>query len=180
MNSTAKLAYIILAIVIGYFFVYSPLGELTSLAGKKQEYETSLAMVKNIENVKNELSTKFNGISANDKKNIDIVLPNSLDFVRLISQIDAVAAGYGISIGGISSKGISSPVGASVGDAGVEKPYNSATINFTFTASYEKFNAFMDELGRSMRILDIRSMRLASGKDGIYSYSVEFETYWLK
>jgi hypothetical protein len=105
--------------------------------------------------------------------------------VKLISQIDAVAAGYGISIGSITVKGQSAPAGNSIGEAQPPKPYESAVIGFTFKSSYENFNTFMNMLGKSMRILDIKSMKLDANKSkddkalGIYLYGVEFETYWL-
>ncbi len=151
---------------------------------KKQQYEQSLETVSNIENTKNELLTKFNNISAEDKKDIETVLPNSMNFVRLVSQIDAVAAKYGISINKTSSKAINDPSGNSADGTQSAKLYNSATIGFSFDASYDKFNVFMDDLEKSMRVLDIRSVKLNSQKDkdqdNVYSYDIEFETYWLK
>lgn len=65
---------------------------------EKQEYESSLEMVNSIESKKNELLAEFDKISEQDKKNIETILPSSLDFVKLISQIDRVAANYGITI----------------------------------------------------------------------------------
>jgi Tfp pilus assembly protein PilO len=189
MSSTTKLVFIVIAVIVGYFFIYSPMGDLTALMNKKQEYENSMATISNIESVQKGLQDKFNKISDDDKKNIDATLPTSFSFVKLVSQIDALSAGFGISIGNITLKGQSSSVGDSIKTSQPAKPYNSAIIGFSFKSSYENFNAFMNELGRSMRILDIKSMRLESGsvskdaKDvkntGVYSYVVEFETYWL-
>ncbi len=180
MSGISILSYIILTLSIGYAFIYSPMGNLTALLDQKQKYNDSLEMVSNIENKKDELLTKFDTISDTDKKSIETILPSSLDFVRLISQIDAVAAKYGISIDKISSKEISSPAGESTEETQPPKSYQSAIIGFSFIASYDKFNAFMDDLEKSLRILDIRSVKLGIQKDEIYSYSVEFETYWLK
>jgi Tfp pilus assembly protein PilO len=180
MSSTSILAYVVLTLAIGYGFIYSPMGDLTALMDKKQQYNDDLETVSNIENTKKELLTKFNNIPAEDKKNIETVLPNSFNFVRLVSQIDAVAANYGIAIGSITSTGVSASVGESIADAKPKNPYESATIGFSFTASYENFNLFMNDLEKSMRILDIKSVHLTIDKDGNYKYEVEFVTYWLK
>jgi Tfp pilus assembly protein PilO len=180
MSSISIIAYVILTISIGYAFIYSPSGDLTVLMDQKQQYEKSLEMVNNIENTKNELLTKFNNISAAEKKEIETVLPDSLDFVRLVSQIDAVGSKYGISIKSITSREINSSAGTSIKGAEPPKPYNSAAIGFSFDASYDKFNTFMADLEKSMRVLDIKSVKLNSKDTGIYSYTVEFETYWLK
>lgn len=180
MSKLSILSFIVLSISIGYAFTYPAAQELNALMGQKQKYEDTLEAVKNIEAKKNELLTKFNNIPAEDKKNIDTILPNSYNFVRLVSQIDNVAAKYGISIDKITSVDKSSSISGSVSEAQPSKPYNSAIVGFTFTSSYENFNRFIGDLEKSLRILDIRTMRLKSEKDGLYEFTVEFETYWLK
>lgn len=180
MSGTSKLAYFLLTLVIGYVFVYSPFGEIQGLMEKKEKYILSLETISNIENVKNELMTKFNAISEDDKKNINTILPNSVSFVRLISQIDAVAAKHSISIGGIGYQEFSSSGGDSIGTAQPTKPYKSSLISFSFDSGYENFKAFMDDLGKSMQILDIRSVSIGSSKESVYTYNVAFETYWLE
>ena len=71
---------------------------------EKQKYENTLEVVNNIENKKNELLTEFNKISTQDRKNIETILPSSLNFVKLVAQIDKVAMGYGIIVDKFSSK----------------------------------------------------------------------------
>lgn len=180
MNGISILAYLVLALSIGYAFIYPSMGDISALTAEKQKYNDSLEMVSNIESKKNELLAKFDSIPEEDKKEINTILPTSFDFVRLISQIDAVAARNGMSIDKISSKEIGSAVGNSIEEAGPQKPYRSAVIGFSFESSYEKFNVFINDLEKSLRILDVRSIKLNAGEKGTYSYDVEFETYWLK
>jgi len=180
MSSISILSYVILTLSIGYAFVYPSIGDLSALIEEKQKYNESLEMVNNIENRKNELLTKFNSIPAADRKDIETILPDSLNFVKLVSQIDAVAASHGILIDRISSREIDSSSGGSIEETGSQKPYESSVIGFSFDASYDRFNAFMNDLEKSQRILDIKSIRLATKEDGTYSYNVEFEAHWLK
>jgi hypothetical protein len=153
---------------------------LQSLIDQKQGYANTLATIGSIETKKNELATKFGNITETEKKDIETFLPNSLNLVRFISQIDAVAANSGISIGNISSKDTTLAAGEPVEGVTPQGTYNTALIGFSFLASYEAFNAFMNELEKSMRILDINSVKLTSKDKGIYAYDVEFKTYWLK
>jgi len=180
MSNISIIAYLVLALSIGYAFSYPSFQDLNKLLDQKQKYIDALNTINNIENKKNELLTVFNNISDEDKKNIDTVLPSSLDFVKLISQIDNVAAKHGISIDKISSKEMGTSVGDSIENAQPSKPYNSSIIGFSFVASYTDFKAFMDDLEKSLRILDIRSVQLDAQEDGLYSYDVAFEAYWLK
>ena len=180
MSSTSKLIYFILTLSVGYAFAYPSVGELSALMTEKQKQENTVAMITEVEAKKNELLTKYNKISPEDKKYIETVLPDSLDFVKLISQIDTVGSKYGLSINKTSFKETDSAEGDTVSNARPQKPYQSAVISFSFDGSYNQFNNFMNDLGRSLRILDIKSLKLNSADDGIYSYSVEFEVYWLK
>jgi len=178
MSSTSKIAYIILTLAIAYMFIYPSVGEISALTAEKQKYTDTLAMISNIENKKNELLTKFNNISAADRKDIETILPNSLDFVNLISQIDSVAAKYGISIDKVSSK--ETGTSDKSGETTSSQSYQSAIIEFSFDATYEKFNIFLNDLEKSLRILDIKSIKLTTKDNGIYTYNVQFQTYWLK
>lgn len=180
MSSISIIAYIVLTLSVGYAFIYPSFGNINQLLDQKQQYLDSLKMVSNIEDKKDELLTKLGEIPEADRESVETILPSSLNFVRLVSQIDSVASRYGISIDNISSKELSSVTGSSIETAGPSKPYSSATIGFSFDASYDQFQAFLDDLEKSLRILDIRSIELAATETGIYSYSVEFATYWLK
>lgn len=180
MSSTSILAYFILAASVVYVFVYPPYQEISILMGEKEKYDEYLAMAMNVDAKTSQLLTKFNQITPEEKKNIDTVLPDSYNFVRLVSQIDNIAGQYGIKIDRITSRDVSSSVGDSIAEAGPDKQYKSAVIGFSFTATYEKFNEFMAALEKSLRILDIRSVRINTATTGLYTYSVEFEVYWLK
>lgn len=179
MSNTAIVAYVVIALGIGYAFILPNYNDLTLLMEEQQKYEHSLEMVNNIENRKNELLAKFNNISAQDRKDIETVLPSSFNYIRLISQIDAVAARYGISIDRVTSREVDSSNGDSIAGAMPPKPYKSAIIGFAFDATYDKFGGFLSELEDSMRILDIQSINLSAGETGVYTYDVEFQTYWL-
>lgn len=178
MSNTSISAFIILALSIGYVFVYSPMGDLSILKEKKQGYEETLKTISNIEGKKQELLTEFENISEADKQNIDTIVPTSQNFMRLISQIDAVASKYNISISDITSAENSSSDGDSINTAQA-KPYKSVIIGFSFDSSYKNFKLFMNDLEKSLRILDVRSVDLVAGEGGINEYSVNFETYWL-
>lgn len=180
MSSISKLALIVLALCIGYVFIYPSFGNISTLSNQKQKYEDSLQVVNNIESKKQELLTEFNAIPEDERKNVETVLPSSLDFVKLISQIDAVAAKYGISINKITSTEVSSSIGDSIAVAEAPKSYQSSVIGFSFMAPYDKFNYFLSDLEKSLRILDVKTIKIGTQTDGTYTYDVAFETYWLK
>lgn len=180
MFGIPPLGYLMLSLSIGYVFVYSPWSEVSALNDSKDQYTQFMDTISQIETKKNDLQSQFNQISEEDKRDINTVLPNSLDYVKLVSEIDNVAKNYGIIIDKINLNNLDSSVGDSVANAEPSKPYRSAILGFSFVSDYKKAMSFIDELERSMRILDIRSMKIDQETEGGYIYSVQFETYWLK
>jgi Tfp pilus assembly protein PilO len=54
------------------------------------------------------------------------------------------------------------------------------TISFSFTASYQNFLAFLQDIQSSLRILDITHLTVTTNPTGTYTYSIQLTTYWLK
>lgn len=180
MFGIPPLGYLLLSLSVGYVFVYSPWTEVSMLNETKDKYSGFVDTISQIESKKNQLESQFDQISEEDKNDINTVLPTSLDYVRLVSQIDNVAKKYGIIIDKITLSNLDSSIGDSVANAAMPRPYRSAVLGFSFDSDYNKANSFLDELEKSMRILDIRSMKLIKSEKFGYSYNVQFETYWLK
>ena len=181
MSSTSIITFLILSIAVGYIFIMPAYQEIGGLSDQKAKYEDYLATATNIENKTNELKTKFNQISASDKKNIDTVLPDSFDFVKLIAQIDEVAKGQGVRVERTSFRVVDPAVGTSIAEAAPNKSYDSAIVSFSFNASYAGFNNLINSLEKSLRILDVRSVKIGSvAESGLYTFTLELETYWLK
>lgn len=180
MKSTSSLAFIILSLAIIYAFVYPSFGEISMLNAERQKYQASLDTIANIEEQKNQLLTEFNRISEENKASIEAVLPDSLDYTKLVSDIAAMAISHGISLDKIAKRELDSSVGNSIEEAGPPKLYRSGTVTLTFEASYQSFGAFLGDLEESLRVLDLRSAKMDVQQNGLYAYNLEFETYWLE
>lgn len=180
MKTTSILSFLILTLAVAYSFIWPAYSDLGLLRAKKSGYEDSLAMVNNIEMKRNELQSKYDQIPPADKKNIETVVPDNFDFVRLISQIDNVGAKYGISISSIGSRVTDPSVGNSVAEAAPPRAFQSAIISFSFTSSYQAFTSFINDLEKSLRILDIRVLKIDAEDKGVNAYNVELETYWVE
>jgi hypothetical protein len=59
--------------------------------------------------------------------------------------------------------------------------YGTLTLSFSTTATYTTFLAFMRDLEKSLRLIDIVSVQFASSDTNqLYDYTVSIKTYWLK
>jgi uncharacterized protein YoxC len=96
------LSYLILSIAVIYSFVLPSYGEISFLMEENKKYDNSIESIRQIENRTTELLTQVKNIDPEVKNKVETVLPNSLDFVRLVSQIDNVASNYALRINDIS------------------------------------------------------------------------------
>ncbi len=179
MSSTAILSYLVLSISVVYAFIMPFIGNSSRLLGEKARYQEALDQVSNIEAKKNALETEFKQISAAQINKVETLIPSSLNFVKLIADIDAAASKYGISIDKVSSTNNSSAAG-SISETQNIEDYNSATISFEFASTYTQFNDFLNDLEKSLRILDIKSIQITTGENTVYTYKLSLSTYWSK
>jgi Tfp pilus assembly protein PilO len=175
------LSYLILSIAVIYSFVLPSYGEISFLMEENKKYDNSIESIRQIENRTTELLTQVKNIDPEVKNKVETVLPNSLDFVRLVSQIDNVASNYALRINDISVvEKNANPDSSGEFSGGFEVlNYNSAVISFTFVSNYNNFINFTNELEKSLRILDIRNLQIDPASGNTYEFRVSYETYWL-
>lgn len=167
----------------GLFFVYvdptytDPEIGIKALNIEKERYDTALTNSKNLQIERDKFLDQYNGIDSRDRENLLKALPDNIDNVRLIIDIDELAKKYGMRIRNFTTntKEASDVIGADSG------PKGTLTLSFTTTASYNTFLAFSRALEQSLRIIDISSISFASSNSNpLYDYNVTIKTYWLK
>lgn len=151
---------------------------------EEEKFDKALDKSKELKGIRDELLLKYNTFSTNDLDRLRKLLPDHVDNVRLILDIDHIASTYGMRIKNVnisvaiddSKKGVIGP-----GD----KLYESVGLSFSITSSYDILKQFIKDLEKSLRIVDIMDISLTSTetaeiKDNLYSYNIGMKTYWLK
>lgn len=179
----------------------------------KQEvatYDNSLETAEKLKISREELIAKYNSIPKTDLDGIKTLLPDSVDNIRLIIQLDSLATKNGLSTlravdykTDDSSSGVTTGQMANAASAGatgamplvtagfgtVNKPYGELTLSFSTSGQYKNFLAFLSDLEQNLRLVDVTSVDFSvSGGDGTQgqntannlSYKVTLKTYWLK
>jgi hypothetical protein len=126
-------------------------------------------------------------ILSTKKLKLEKILPDTVDNVRLILDINNIAdnatTNYGIILRGISVSGdleSLSEQNSRVVDR-TSKKYGVINLSFSFTAPYGTFKAFMKDLENSLRLVDIKDFTVTgSDVSDVYNYSVSLDTYWLR
>lgn len=184
------LPLLFVAAAVGGFFKFTQpmLDEIDGLKAEKATLNQALDNAKELRQVQDELLATFRNIDPADLDKLNKFLPDSIDNVRLIIDVDNIAKRSGMSIKGIKIKTAegqeeNSVIDSSSGGAGGTQ---AMTLGFSVTGPYSNFQSFLSDLARSLRLADVEATGFSSGTASVgqlsdfYTYNVEIKTYWLK
>ena len=170
---------------LGVFFMYVKprYDAIETIKSDIAGYQTNLVTANKIKTSREDLIQKYNNIPASDLTNLKTLLPDSVDNIRLIIQIDSLATTNGLStlrnvnyqssdtvttsattVGGTPAT--ATPASASATTTGVagqspvnaRKPYGSLTVSFQTTGQYKNFLTFLSALEQNLRMVDVTNV----------------------
>ncbi len=179
---------ILIVLAVGIYFTYTSkkLDEMKTIKQVNVSYEQAIANSEKLIKVREDVLKQYNNISPENRMRLDKMLPNNVDNVRLIIDTNGIATRHGLSLKNIktSATNINDPSKANAtqkqNSVSVPNSYDTVSVSFNLTASYQTFLEFIRDLQASLRIFDISKITLTANDSGNYDYGVEFKTYWLK
>jgi Tfp pilus assembly protein PilO len=173
---------ILVVAAIGLFVVYTnPTYQATkALASQVTDYNNALDKSKELRSVRDKLLSKRNTFSATDVQKIGEVLPDNVDNIRLIIDINNIASRHGLVLSGVQIGdlgGKNSPSAlTSTANSG---PVGSVTVGFTIDTTYDNMLTFIADLEHSLRLIDVEKMTFTATPTGSSSFFFTIRTYWL-
>lgn len=162
---------------------------IQELKADDTQYVDALDRTTKYELTRQNLLNISRSISSADRAKLAKLLPDQIDTVRLIIDVSDVADNYNLflqNIGisgeaeGSQSKSKAQPAGGSLLAQGNTK-YDSITLSFSVTGSYDDFFSFITDLEQSLRLVDIISVSFSStGAVDSQKYDFTVQTYKLK
>src|SRR3989338_7805341 len=94
------LPVILIGVSITAFFMFSnPIyGEIAQLRVQTASYDEALNNSKMLENERDKLTAKYNSINPEDLVKLEKFLPENIDNIRLILEIEQLASPYGMTL----------------------------------------------------------------------------------
>ncbi len=176
-------AIFLIVLSIGLFFTFTkPYYEgLKTVAATAASYQDALDNIDDIIAARDRLLVNYNSIPKAELDRLATALPENIDTVKLAHELDSIGARYGISIKSLgidtASQGQASNV---VLPEGSKQPYEKAIVSVSFISNYKSFRSFLADLEKSLRIMDVKSLRFQAGENGLYEHKILIETYWVK
>ncbi len=193
-------AILTLAVAAGVFFVYTrpAYQSIQAVQSDIAQYDRALEKAKELAELKQTLLSRYNTFSASSLERLNRLLPDHVDNVRLVLDLDGIASRYGMAIQNViisrtdeKTQQQATVIGALSAQAST---YDSLTLQFSTEGTYEDFVRFLQDLEASVRIVDLVSLKLEAGQQPTrdekgklsvvaterYKYDVTIRTYWLK
>jgi len=131
----------------------------------------------------NELASARNAIDPANLARLEAFLPDSVDNVHLILNLDALAARSGLALTSIdvaSDSGTNSSASTSAAPATDNSPVGSVDLSLSATGSYTALQTFLQGVEASARLLDVTDLTVKGSDTGIYTYQMKVRLYWLR
>jgi len=197
------LPIVLIGIALCVFFMFAnPIyNDISALKIQATSYNEALDNSKALESERDILTAKDNAINPNDLAKLQKLLPDNVDNIRLILEIEQIATPYGMALTDVkygttsSSASVSAPAVAATVQGGqaansVPSGYGIFDLEFSTSGTYNNFINFTKDLESNLRIVDISSIDFSSDANTgvspktnlaeVYKYDFKIKTYWLK
>jgi|SRR3989344_2108943 len=193
MNSRV-LPALALILSVGIFFAYvKPTwsGPLKETKVAIANYEQALDAADEYKKRQNELASARNAIDQDNLNRLSVLLPDSVDNVSLILDINALAARSGLSLANIDVLTDDSTVSGKKGNESVAQssgtlqisranPVGSVDLSLSAIGTYSALQSFLAGIEKSARLLDVRDISVKGSDTGVYNYQMVVRLYWLR
>ncbi|MGB4076778.1 MAG: hypothetical protein WBK28_03685 [Minisyncoccia bacterium] len=175
--------FVFILIAIGLFFGYvNPTysGNVQALRTEIRGYDAALSAARQFDDKRQGLMEEQGKIPEDDIERIEAFLPDGVDNVQLIVDLNALAERTGVEL---SDFDVASPDAKE--DEGIDvlesqEAYESLEISLTAVGTYGAFKVFLGGIERSLRPLDLVALSVEDSQTGVYTYTMTFRIYWLR
>jgi len=171
---------IIISVTAFLMYVNPNYEEVRILKAESKEFDEALVKSRELHRVRDGLLSKYNTFSSTDLKKLEKLLPDNVDNVRLILDLDGIASRHGLQVSNLSIATEEKDVSKVVTDSSSQ--VGKIGLSLKVNASYNDFKNFVRDLEQSLRIVDVKSLNFApkTGVDEKIDFNLTINTYWLK
>ncbi|MEK7530868.1 MAG: type 4a pilus biogenesis protein PilO [Patescibacteria group bacterium] len=171
-----------IAIAIGLFswYIDPAYARIETLREEEATYDAALDRSRELQEVRDQLLSRYNTFSAVDVARLEKLLPDHVDNVRLILDLDSTASKYGMRVRNVAIDDQDKKKNSTDTLGPDEVGHESLVLSFTVSGQYSTFRQFMADLEKSLRLVDVVGLTFSTSDTGIYDFTVSINTYWLK
>lgn len=186
---TRALPLLAIFISIGIFFAYiNPTWTGTIAAVKAQiaQDDHSLAMADQYTAQLATLTASKNAMDTNSLQRLQAFLPDSVNNVAIILDLNALAARSNLSLKSINVNTAQSDSTSQSGTSGPDasgaafSPTSSVDLVLSAGGTYNAIVTFLQGVELSERLLDVQDIKITGSDTGVYGVTMTIRLYWLR
>ena len=172
---------LIIALALAIFFMWTgPMwDDIQAIEGSAEGLDAALANAREIQTERDELLTSYNAVPAEGVERIDRLLPSSVSSVQFILEIENMLSREGLLLKSID---VVDPQLAAASQASpfqtITEPFERIPLSISVVGSYGAFVSFLDQLSRSLRVVDVESVSFTASAEDSYEFVMKAVTYW--
>ena len=169
---------IVLLFVAGagvYLFGVPLLGEVQAATTKVDTLEALIVKRETLNAIGSDVIRRYETISAADIRRIEALIPDQIDNVKLILELQQLGEQYGLVVERIDVSGSGARELAG-------RKLNTVSFQADLRGEYANFVDYLEQIERNQRLIDLRSAQFEANPDeeGQYGYNITLDTYWLE
>ena len=161
-----------------FLFISPTYDEVKVLKAEAASYDQALDNSRELQKVRDALLAKYNNFPNSDVDRLEKLLPDAVDNVKLVLDIDHISSKYGMVLRNVRvseiGKDEKAPLGPDTRDVG------SVILSFAVSSSYDNFVNFIRDLEKSLRLVDLTAITFKASDKDLTDYEISVKTYWLK
>lgn len=209
--SSRALPLLALILAVGIFFAYVRPAWQGPIAATKASIASTDAALKAAADYRtreNKLAKERAAIDPANLARLSTFLPDSVDNVRIILDLSALAARSSLTLTSINvsssdktsaassgqtpastAMSPTSPVpggpavpggGGALPTSNRQSSVGSVDLSLTVIGTYGAFQAFLEAVEKSARLLDVKDLSVKGSDTGVYTYQLSVRLYWLR
>ncbi len=193
LRSTVSVAAILIAGAIFFLYTQPTFDKSKSLQMQIASYDEALKKAAELQSLKQQLLARYNAFNPQDVERLQKLLPDHVDNIRLILDMDNIATRRGMTLSNVDISGNESTADKKtvIGSLGANtRKYETLSISFSTSGTYSDFKKFLGDLQSSLRIVDMTSLTISPGGavstvpgqplEPGFTFGIGLRTYWLK
>jgi hypothetical protein len=152
--------------------VWQPAQSIGALRASDDDYTETLRQAEELFKQAETLNKQYESVSSETKEKMKLMVPDTIDAVRMINEVNYIANQTGLTLGDLSYTQNTNATG----------PKATYSVSFSVKTTYTKFKELMANYETSLRLFQIQSVTFSvPEKQGeLTNFQVKMETYHLK
>jgi len=176
-----SLITILISVAVFVVIVIPRFNGIKELRNEQAELVSAVSSGADLRVRRDELTRQYNAVSQNSLAKLKSLLPDSIDNVKLILELDALARTYGLPIQNVRVREVEDTTVTQQSTVVTDSRYGTTRLELTLEGRYDRFRSFLEDMEKSLRLIDVESVTFTAPEDEtVYTYIITLRTYWLR